>query len=143
MRTWTYPAHIERHDEADYVVTFRDIPEIITGGASLEEAIRNAEDALEEVFLSYLARGVVIPLPKPARKDEQSIVLAPITASRAALANLMRDQKITNVALAARMGKSEGAIRRLMDGSANVKIDTVVEAMKALGGKAIFSDERV
>jgi antitoxin HicB len=93
--------------------------------------------------LSYLARGLAIPLPKPARKDEQSIVLAPITASRAALANLMRDQKITNVALAARMGKSEGAIRRLMDGSANVKIDTVVEAMKALGGKAIFSDERV
>jgi hypothetical protein len=30
-----------------------------------------------------------------------------------------------------------------MDGSANVKIDTVVEAMKALGRNAIFSDERV
>jgi len=143
MRTWTYPAHIEKHGEGDYVVTFPDIPGIITGGGSVEEAIHQAEDALEEAILAFLARGSAIPLPKPALKGEYSIVLAPVTASRAALVNAMRDQKITNVALAARMGKSEGAIRRLMDGSANVKIDTVVEAMKALGRNAIFSDERV
>jgi antitoxin HicB len=141
MRTWTYPAIVERRGEEEFVVTFPDIPEAITGGSSRTEALSNAEDALEEAILEYLARGSCAPSPRGAREGETDIVLAPVTASRAALANIMRDRKITNVALAARLGKSEGAIRRLTDGSANVKIDTVIDALKSLGGKVILSDE--
>lgn len=141
MRTWTYPARIERQAEGDFVVAFPDIPEAITGGSSEKEALSNAEDALEEAILEYLSIGRGVPSPRAAREGEHDIVLAPITASRAALANVMRERKISNVALAAQLGKSEGAIRRLTDGSANVKIDTVIDAMKALGGRAILSDD--
>jgi hypothetical protein len=70
-----------------------------------------------------------------------NIVLTPVTACRAALANLMRERKITNVALAARFGKTEGAIWRLTDGSANVTFGAVIDALKSLGGRAVLSDE--
>ena len=141
MRTWTFPARIERQGEGDFVVAFPEIPEAITGGSSVEEALSNAEDALEEAILEYLAQGRIVPSPRAALHGEHDVVLAPVTASRAALANVMRERNITNVALAARLGKSEGAIRRLTDGSANVKIDTVIDVMKALGGRAILSDD--
>jgi hypothetical protein len=41
----------------------------------------------------------------------------PVTAARAALATPMRTKRISKVALAKTLGKSEGAIRRLTDGS--------------------------
>ena len=141
MRTWIYPAVIARADEGDYVVRFPDFPEALTGADTFEEAAALAEDALEVAILEYLAESRIIPQPRPAAKGEVDVALDPVTASRAALANVMRERRITNVALAARLGKSEGAIRRLTDGSANVKIDTVIEALKSLGGRAILSDE--
>ena len=141
MRTWTYPATISRADEGDYVVAFPDIPEALTGADTFEEAKYLAEDALDVAILEYLSTGRLVPSPRPALEGEHDIVLPPVTAARAALANAMRERKITNVALAARLGKTEGAIRRLTDGSANVKIDTVIDALKSLGGRAILSDE--
>jgi hypothetical protein len=48
---------------------------------------------------------------------EEAIILDPVTAARAALATAMRTKRISNVALAKTLGKSEGAIRRLPDGS--------------------------
>jgi antitoxin HicB len=45
-------------DEEDggYVVTFRDVPEAITQGDTLEEALHNAADVLT-VALEFLCRG--------------------------------------------------------------------------------------
>jgi len=51
----------------------------------------------------------------------------------------MREKKISNVALAKTLGKSEGAVRRLTDGSSAVKIDTVLAAMNALGARAVLT----
>ena len=51
----------------------------------------------------------------------------------------MRAKKISNVALAKTLGKTEGAIRRLTDGSSAVKIDTVLQAMNALGARAVLA----
>ena len=64
-------------------------------------------------MLEYLATGRLVPSPRAAREGEHDVVLAPVTAARAALANVMRERNITNVALAAPLGKTEGAIRRL------------------------------
>ncbi len=141
MRTWIYPAVIAHSDEGDYVVRFPDFPQAITGADTFEEAAALAEDALEVIVLEYLSGGRIIPEPRPAAEGEIRVALDPVTATRAALAQIMRERKITNVALAARLGKSEGAIRRLTDGSANVKMATVIDALKSLGGKAILSDE--
>jgi antitoxin HicB len=83
MQTWAYPAVIEKHGPEDFVVTFPDVPEAITGGASLDEARLNAADALEEAILGYMAQGLPIPAPRAERKGEELVVLDPVTAARA------------------------------------------------------------
>ena len=79
------------------------------------------------------------PPPRPARKGEELIVLDPVTAARAILAQAMAKDQVTNVALAKRLGKSEGAVRRLTDGATGVKIDTVLEALEAVGRRTVLS----
>jgi plasmid maintenance system antidote protein VapI len=51
----------------------------------------------------------------------------------------MKAGKVSNVALAAKLGKTEGAIRRLTDGSSAVKLDTVLQAMRAVGINAALA----
>jgi antitoxin HicB len=142
MQTWAFPAVIEKHGEDDYVATFPDIPEAITGGGSAAEARLNAADALEEAVLAYLAAGRPVPSPREAQTGEEPIAMDPVTASRAVLAEAMREQKVSNVALAKTLGKSEGAIRRLTDGQTEVKIDTVLKALAALGRRTALADLR-
>ncbi len=50
-----YPAKLERDGEG-YVVTFRDIPEAITAGATKEEAWVMAEDALLNAMVDQSVR---------------------------------------------------------------------------------------
>ena len=57
MQTWAFPALIEKLGDDDFLATFPDIPEALTGGASLAEARENAADALEEAILAYLRTG--------------------------------------------------------------------------------------
>lgn len=134
---WAYPAHVTEHEAGDWVVTFDDIPEALTGGATRSEAVALAGDALEEAVLAYLARGRDIPAPRSAAKGEDLVVLDVVTAARAALARVMKAHRISNAALGREIHKSEGAIRRLIDGTTGVKIDTVLEA---LDGTAAFFD---
>jgi antitoxin HicB len=61
-----YPACL-RADEAGITVTFRDIPEAITAGATLEEAIEMAADALALAMHFYLEDSRSVPLPSKAR----------------------------------------------------------------------------
>jgi len=139
MQTWAYPAVIEQLGDDDFLATFPDLPEAMTGGGSLAEVRENAADALEELILAYLAHGRPIPSPRDPREGEEAVILDPVTAARAALATVMREKKISNVALAKTLGKSEGAIRRLTDGSSAVKIDTVLQAMNAVGARAMLA----
>jgi antitoxin HicB len=57
---------IEQLDDGTFDVDFPDIPEIITGGESIDEAYHNAREALE-LHLDSL-RELGRPLPKKTRK---------------------------------------------------------------------------
>ena len=139
MQTWIYPAVITEEGPGDFLVRFPDVPQALTGGASLEEAVARAADALEEAVLHYLAEGVDIPLPRNAAKGEVSIPLDPVTAGRAAVAAIMARQKLSKVALAAKMGKDEKVVRRILDGGGNTSMANVSSALKALGAQAALS----
>ena len=136
MRTWAYPAVIAAHGADDFSVVFPDIPEVVTGGGSLAEARMNAADALEEAILGRMAHHETLPVPRDAGEGEELVILDPVTASRAALVTAMAEKRISKVALAKLLGKSEGTVRRLVDGSTSVKIDTVLQALGAIGSRA-------
>jgi antitoxin HicB len=139
MQTWTFPALVERDEDGAFNISFPDVPEALTGAMQREGALALASDALEEALLAYLADGRPLPLPRAAVGDEVAIALDPVTAARCALALAMAEQRVSNVALAAKLGRSEGAVRRLIDGRSGVKIDTVLEALRAVGREAVLA----
>lgn len=139
MQTWTYPAIVQALADEEWRVSFPDMPQINTSGDSRAEALVNAADALEEMVLAQLAHGRPVPAPREVGDGETPIDLDPVTAARAALVQAMADANISNVALARRLNKSEGAVRRLTHGGTGVKIDTLIEALHALGRRTALS----
>lgn len=138
---WIYPATVLRAADGEIIVTFEDLPEAITGASDWAEAFALAADALEEVVLAYLADGRPVPAPSPVEAGHEPVPLDPVTAARAALDRAMREDGVSNAALARRLGKTEGAVRRLVNGGTGVKIDTVLDALSMLGRRASLSVE--
>ena len=137
--TWTYPAVFETHLDGEILVRFPDFPEALTGADTQAGAMSLAADALEAVVLAYLADGRAVPTPGAAGAGQVAVALDPTTAARAALAETMRTQRVTHAALARRMDRTEGAVRRLTNGAASVKIETVLDALATLGRRATLS----
>ena len=130
--TWAYPAIFTQRD-GEVLVRFPDVPEAITGAATMEGARVLAADALEEVILSYLASGSPIPAPRRPNKGEEAVALDPLTAGRAAVASLMAKKHVSKVALAALIQRDEKVVRRILDGAGVVTMDNVTVALRALG----------
>ena len=55
--------------DGGFVVTFRDLPEAITQGETMAEALIEAADALEEAIAGRSRRGDPIPEPSPVPGD--------------------------------------------------------------------------
>lgn len=67
-----YPATLQAcAEESGYVVTFRDIPEAITQGSTLAEAIEYAEDALDVCKDFYEDR----PYPTPSAPHQGDVMI--------------------------------------------------------------------
>ncbi len=133
MLTWAFPAVVREEGSTDWLVTFPDLPEAITGGESVETALANASDALEEVVLTYLAEGRVLPDPRPAQAGEVLVVLDAATASRAMLARELALQGVTYEELARRLHKSESAARSLVQGRRRASLPALLDALRSLG----------
>lgn len=139
MRAFAYPAQIEEQAPGEFLVTFRDIPEAITGGATLAESFALAVDALGVAIEGYLIDGQAVPDPTPAEAGEFVIPLDPAIAARAALETTMLHAGVSGRALADRMGKDEKHVRRILSGAA--KMDQTLEALRVLGVRPLLSFE--
>lgn len=65
----SYPACFYQDEETgNYVVEIPDLPGCVTGGATLEEAIRMAKDAAEGWLIDELEDGRVLPEASPIEK---------------------------------------------------------------------------
>ena len=61
---YRYPAEFERDDNDTYIVRFPDIPEAITFGEDVEDALRHAGEALEAALSTYMDHTAVGRLEK-------------------------------------------------------------------------------
>jgi antitoxin HicB len=64
-------------DEIDggFVVTFPDVPEAITQGNDVSDALAQAADALEEAITGRVRRGDPIPEPSEARPNQPVVLV--------------------------------------------------------------------
>ncbi len=119
-------------DEGSFMVSFPDIPEALTCGDTVEEAKREALDALVTAFEFYFEDGREVPLP--SQRDDLDYVEVPLSIwAKVLTLNTMLEQKFSQSDLARKMGTRKQEVQRIINLHHNTKIDTLNNAMVAMG----------
>ena len=139
---YVYPVSIEQDENGRYIAIAIDVPEAISDGATLEEALREISNALGSALAGYSNEGRGLPTPSEASDGAYSVPVAPLVAAKLALRTAMQNEGMTNVALAQRLDISEGAVRRLVDPDHASRLDRVVTALAAIGHGLIIEDQK-
>lgn len=126
-----YPVKLEKVEEGGFVVSFPDIPEALTQGETREEALDMAQDALLTAFEFYFEDNEKIPLPSKITGDY--IELPVSVVAKVLMLNLFVDSKLTQSELARKMGVKKQEITRLFNLQHSTKIDTINQAIVAMG----------
>lgn len=130
---FNYPATLTEQDDGGYLVQFSDLPEAITQGDTLEDALKNATDCLEEAIANRIEMKLDIPAPSLAKKNQHLISLHTTFAAKTALYLAMREQKFTNTVLAKKLHCDEKEVRRLLDPHYKSKLPRIEQALHILG----------
>ncbi len=136
MRSFTYPATLTPDEDGGFVVTFRDLPEAITQGDTLDAALLEAADCLEEAVAGRIDDGLDIPAPSPRQKGESLVAVPLQMAMKAALYLAMREQGVSKSALARRLEVDEKVARRLLDPHHGTRLPLMNRALALLGRRA-------
>jgi antitoxin HicB len=129
-------------DDGGLLVTFPDVPEAITGGATDEEAFANAEEALELALLTYASDGRDMPTASRRAGGAGRSVRIPVAAAVAAKIAFIiafHESGMTRVALAKKLGKAETEVRRMLDPYHQTKLPAIEAGLKALGKRLIVA----
>lgn len=127
-----WPVDLQRQEDGAILVSFPDIPEALTEGATETDALTEARDCLIAAIGGYVGERRPIPNPSPAH-GRTLVALPALVAAKIALYGAMRAQGVGNTALAARLGLSEGAVRRLINLDHRSHIGQIEAALHALG----------
>jgi antitoxin HicB len=127
-----YPIELKR-DGRFFLVTFTDIPEALTQGASEQEARQAARSALETALDFYFEESRVVPSPSRVKRSGEFVELPASLAAKILLLNEMIRQQVRPVELARRLQTTPQEVNRLTDIHHTSKIDGIAGAMKALG----------
>lgn len=142
-----YQSYLARFQEGDgFLVTFPDLPEAITGGATEEEALAQAVDALEVTVLTYVLDGRALPEPRKrpaAGGSYRWISVGAATAAKIAFIEAFRASGMTRTAFAAKLGKAENEVRRMLDPYHATKLPALDAGLHALGKKFVISVENI
>ncbi len=137
MRKFVYPAKLtpDKKDRG-YVVTFRDIPEAITQGDTVEECLEEGAGALQAAIEGRIMDDLDLPAPSRPKRGERLIAVPIQTALKAALYLTMRERGVTRVELARRLRIDEKEARRMLDPYHPTKAERLERALAALGKHA-------
>lgn len=138
---YAYPVKLKRDEDGSCVASARDVPEALTEGESPGACLQAMSDALGAALAGYSLAGRPLPVPSEPRSTEHLVPVAPLVAAKLALRTALREQGISNVALAQRLGVSEGIVRRLVDPDHASRLDGVLQALSALGHALIIEDQ--
>ena len=141
MNRFQYPVLLTPAEEGGYVVTCRDLPQLVTQGETVQDALEQASDAMDEVFATYLIDGIDFPAPSKPRRRERLVCPPAETVAKAALFVAMRQAGISKVQLARRLGVDEKEVRRLLDPHYGSKLPRIAKAINLLGQRLVIGVE--
>jgi antitoxin HicB len=143
MNRFQYPVLLTPAEEGGYVVTCRDLPQLITQGDTEQDALEQAADAMDEVFATYMVEGMEFPEPSKAKRREHLVAPPAETVAKTALFVAMRQAGISKQQLARRLGIDEKEVRRLLDPHYGSKLPRIAQAISALGQRLVIGLEPV
>ena len=129
----TYPARLVGDENGEIIVSFRDVPEALTSGDGVSDAIGQAEDALIAALEGYIHAKRPIPRPSRPEPGEALVRLSVVTAAKLLLYDEMRAASLSKTALAQRLAVTEATVRRLLDLDHDSRIDLIDAALRQFG----------
>ena len=141
MTRFQYPVLLTAAEEGGYVVTCRDLPQLITQGEDEQDALEQTADAMDEVFATYMIEGIDFPTPSKARRREHLGAPPAETMAKAALYVAMREAGISKTQLAKQLGVDEKEVRRLLDPHYRSKLPRLAHAISVLGQRLVIGLE--
>ena len=141
MERFEYAVRFATAEEGGFVVSCRDLPQLVTQGEDMAHALSEAADAMDEVFAAYMQGGIDFPTPSKPRKSEHLVSPPAGSMVKAALYVAMREAGISKVQLAKRLGVDEKEVRRLLDPHYGSKLPRIAQAIAALGRRLVIGLE--
>jgi antitoxin HicB len=133
-----YPVRYEPDPGGGFTATFRDIPEAISQGDTLEEVREAALDALVTAMDFYFEDSRKVPAASAAQAGEEVVELPASVSAKVLLLNTMIDERMRPSDLAKSMNVVPQEVTRILDIHHTTKIDTLAKAFKALGRSLDF-----
>lgn len=138
ISNFAYPVDLAADEDGRVVARMVDVVGAVTDGADRAEALKEAQDALEEALCAVMSAREDIPPPSPAR-GRPTVAPGTLISAKIALYEAMAEAGISNVELGRRMGLAENEIRRCLDPRHKTKVDRLDDALAALGRRLIVS----
>jgi len=134
-----YPVCMEPNGEGGYILTSRDVPEIISEIWDEKELEEYAVDALIIAADAYYEKKQVFPMPSKARKGEVLVDVPLSVFLKILLQNAMIEANIRPTDLANKMKLTPQAVNRIINLRHSTKVDTVQQALRSLGKEVQLS----
>ena len=141
MKRFQYAVLLTSAEVGGYVVTCRDLSQLITQGEDKQDALEQAADAMQEVFATYMIDGIDFPTPTKAKRGEHLIAPPAETLAKVALYVAMREAGISKMQLAKQLGVDEKEVRRLLDPHYRSKLPRLAHAISLLGQRLVIGLE--
>src|SRR3990167_5193280 len=143
MQRFTYMVKLTKQKKGGYLVQFPDLPEAITQGETIEDALNEAMDCLEEAIANRMELKLDIPSPKKITAQHHAIALPATLAAKTALYIIMKKKHLSNVAVAKKVSCDEKEIRRLLDPHYQSKIPRIEHVLHELGQRLEVNMTRI
>lgn len=131
-----YPIQLDLDNNGTLLVTFPDVPEAVTFGATEADAKVRGVQALIAMFSSHMDDRQPIPMPSPL-DGRPGVILPATVAAKVLLWNAMLGAGIRKADLARRLKVSPTLVDRLMNLSHASRIEQIEAALAALGKRLV------
>ncbi len=135
-----YPAEIQKEDDGTFLVSFPDIPEALTQGETMEEALFNASEVLTLSMEFRLDEEQEIPDPSSITGDNIHLI-SPVAKVQSAMLIRKSRQGRSLADLARTLETSWPAVQRLENPHNSPTLKMIDKAATALGKRLVLSFE--
>lgn len=136
--SWVYGVSITPFEDGGFVVSVRDLPEVLTFGDDVQEALHMAEDAIFVIVAGRIRDEAPLHLPTPVLEGEYAVPLRAQMAAKASVYLLWKEAGLSKSDLARKLNRSETEVRRLLNPDHGTKLTQISEAAQALGGTLVI-----